>query len=264
MKNKTKASLRLILAGMMTMILTIGCTSYQKANIGLLTTEQQVCRLKSFTHLRENDSEMGISADIPVEGPQSLIDSVTVFFNEELYRYFDNGENIHVPYERVFSTDLANLTNHYRKIYTAFYDENNLDVTEFNTHWLELNLAAQTETFVTYEVVWNFMGEGLEQARSWTTFVKKDGHRLKEVISTENMLRFFQDHPETRDSGVWENVQWKLAHDGVFWLDNVGLLTDSLALQYFWNMGIFDDFFYDLRTIKPYLSKEAQELVPIM
>lgn len=216
--------------------------------------------LMRFTQFKHNDSYMNIYMDIPVNVPKVLTDSITRFFNEELYRLFDNGGDRHLAYAKVFSTDLSKLSKHYWKAYRPFYDKDAPYITPF-VHWFELNMVAQTDNYVTYEIVSGYRGEGAEEARSWATFDKSDGHRLKEVISTENMLRFFQEHPEIRNDDIWDNIQYYLNEGYNVFLNNVGLLSNSVAFQYMWNMGIYEDFTYDLEVIKPYLSKEAQELI---
>ena len=122
-------------------------------------------------------------------------------------------------------------------------------------------MVAQTASYVTYEIVNVFFGEGLEEARSWVTFAKSDGHRVQDVITTESMILFYQENPDERDNDVWGHIQYKLDNNEMIHLDNVGLLNDSLAFQFIWNVGIYEDFKYDLATIKPYLSREAQKLI---
>lgn len=227
-----------------------------------LVIKQQACFLKDYTHLQEKDCGLGIVADLPVKGPKTLVDSITVFLNEELYEYFDyDADNHHLPYEKVFSTDIPHLLKHYQKVYRPYYDVKNPNVCEFVSHCIELNLVAQTATYVTYEVVHQFFGEGLEEARTWVTFAKSDGHRLQEVITPDNLLRFFLDHPEQRNKDIWDDIIYTMNEYGSLKSFSVGLLNDSLVFQYVWAPGIFDDFKCSLELWKPYLSPEAQELV---
>ena len=242
---------------------TIGFATNPKDGDDTLSIKRQTCFLKDFTHLQEKDCGLYIVADLPMKGPKTLVDSITVFLNEQLYEYFDYSTdgNHRLSYEKVFSTDIPHLLKHYQKAYRPFYDVKNPDVCEFATHCLELNLVAQTGIYVTYEVIYDFFGEGLEEARSWVTFAKSDGHRLQEVIATDNLLRFFQEHPEQRNNDIWNDIMFNLNEYGSLRPYNVGLLNDSLAFQYIWAPGIFDDFKYSLELWKPYLTPEAQELV---
>jgi hypothetical protein len=227
-----------------------------------LVIKRETCFLKDYTHLQEKDCGLDIVADLPVKGPKKLVDSITVFLNEELYEYFDyDADNHHLPYEKVFSNDIPHLLKHYQKAYRPYYDVKNPDICEFSTHCIELNLVAQTTTYVTYEVVYQFFGEGLEESRSWVTFAKSDGHRLQEVITFDNLMRFFQEHPEQRDKDIWDDIVHAMSENGSPKSFSMGLLNDSLAIQYAWAPGIFDDFKYSLEPWKPYLTPEAQELV---
>jgi hypothetical protein len=238
-------------------LLVTGCASDRDA----IKVERHSCFLMHFSYYEPDDSDMEIFIDIPVNAPKALTDSITSFLNEELYCLFENGDDRHLPYEKVFSTDLPNLANHYWDAYRSFYGADDPYITEF-VHWFELNLVAQTDTYLTYEVVCGFIGEGPEESRSWTTFVKKDGRRLKEVVNDENMLRFYKDNPEFRNESVWEYVEWVMSEGYDPRLgSSVGLLNDSVAHQYMFAPGIYEDIKYPLEVIKPYLSEEAQQLV---
>lgn len=243
---------------------TSGFAANPKGGDDTLVIKRQTCFLKDYTHLQERDCGLGIAADLPVKGPQALVDSITVFLNEELYRYFDystNG-NHRLPYKKVFSTDIPHLLKHYQKVYRPYYNVKNPDVCEFATHCIELNLVAQTATYVTYEVIHQFFGEGLEEARSWVTFAKSDGHRLKDVITTDKIIHYLQEHPEANDNGVWKDIRECMAkNDNFSNAIHAGLLNGKLALQFIWTPGIYDDSQYDLAPLKPYLSAEAQALV---
>ena len=242
--------------------LTTGFAATPKGSDDTLAIKRQMCFLKDYTHLQERDCGLAVDADLPVKGPKTLLDSITVFLNEELYEYFDHdADNHRLPYEKVFSTDIPHLLKHYQKAYRPYYDVKNPDVCEFATHCIELNLVAQTPTYVTYEVVYQFFGEGLEEARTWVTFAKSDGHRLKAVITTDNLLRFFKEHPEQRNNDLWNDIMTTMNEDGFLRSYNVGLLNDSMAFQYVWAPGIFDDFKYSLEPWKPFLTPEAQEFV---
>lgn len=242
---------------------TVSFAANPKGDGDTLAIKRQICFLKDFTHLQEKDCGLAVTADLPVKGSKTLVDSITVFLNEELYGYFDyEADNHRLPYEKVFSTDIPHLLKHYQKVYRPYYDVKNPNVCEFATHCLELNLVAQTETYVTYEVIYVFFGEGLEEARFWVTFAKSDGHRLKEVVSTDNLTRYLREHPEVNDNGVWSDIRECMAKNDDFSRSiQAGLLNGKLALQFIWAPGIYDDSQYDLTPLKPYLSAEAQALV---
>ena len=238
-----------------------GCKSNEAVGAQPLVVERQECFLKNYTHLTEV-LPLTIDIDLPVEGPQLLMDSVTAFLNEALYEFFDNEKECHLPYDSVFSKDVERLAEHYRDAYKPFFLADGINEHEFGADCLELNLVAQTDSYVTYEVDRVFFGEGVETGIEWVTFAKSDGHRLGEVISEDGMLRFYREHPKLRSEDVWSNVQFHLSDSsGVGLACEVGLLNDSVAHQYVYTTGIFEDLKYPLDSIAPYLSKEARELI---
>lgn len=262
MKKNNRTFSAVVITMMTLNLLIVGCVTNTTTDDGTVATERQECFLKHFTHLRENDCDLVITADLPVKGAKTVIDSITVFLNEQLYEYFDKGEDgFRLPYETVFSADIPHLLEHYRDAYSPYFDADSTHICEFATHCLELNMVAQTATYITYEINNVFFGEGIEEARSWVTFAKADGHRLRSVISPENLVRFFQEHPEQRNSDIWNDIQSKTENNESLRVFNVGLLNDSLAFQYVWTTGAYDDSKYDLTTLRPYLSTEAQELI---
>ena len=228
-----------------------------------LVTERQEHLLKYFTHMTGEVYPQTVAIDIPTEGSPSLMDSIAVFLNGKLYAFFDNGEERHLTYESVYSMDVRHLVDHYCEAYAPFLLADSTDEHMFATDCLEMNLVAQTNAYVTYEVVEAFIGEGVEIAKEWVTFVKSDGHRLTEVISNPEMLHFYREHPDLRSEDVWEDVlhHGSEADSLVDIVCSVGLLNDSITHQYVYAPGIFEDVTYPLNEIAPYLSKEAQRLI---
>ncbi len=256
MKNAKKPDLLIMVLFQTWVFLALGCSSNLKT-ANPLVVETQTCILKHVNFYDLDEFDMAITIDIPVNAPKVLADSITAFLNERLYQYFDNGEKIHIPYESVYSTDLQHLADHYWDTYRSFYDQQDPDY-----HWLFLNLVAQTDTYITYEFVKAFRGEGVHEFRNWITFFKKDGRQLKEAIGFENMMRFYEDYPELMEYGVWCDAQYLLADGNDIDMYEAGLLNDSLAFMYVWDNTDYNDVFkYDMRIIEPYLSEEAQKLV---
>lgn len=260
MRNKAKASLWLLLTGVTILTLTC-CRTSRETFSGTLVVEKQVCVLKSFMHLPEMFCDLYVAIDNPVDGPKYLTDSITVFFNESLYEFFDNGEDRHLPYSSVYTSDLKHIAEHYREAYRPYFLPDSTMEHEFNMDCLELKLVAQTDTYVTYEVNWIFFGEGEEVAADWVTFAKSDGHRLNSVISNEDMLRFYRENPKYRDENVWSHIQYQLSQGNEVWMGSpTGLLGDSVAHQFQYTTGIYEDLKYPMEAIRPYLSNEAQEM----
>ena len=243
--------------------LTAGYAASPKTDNDTVVVKTQSCFLKNYTHIEKNDCGLGIVADLPVKGPKTLIDSITLYLNEQLYWFFDYDENNrHLPFEKVFSTNIPKLLNQYRKAYKPYFDVHNPEICEFGTNFLELNLVAQTETYITYECIYAYYGEGLEEARYWVTFDKSDGHRLKEIVTADNLIRYLREHPEVDDDGVWGDIRESMAENDNFSRPiHAGLLNGKLALQFIWAPGIYDDSQYDLAPLMSYLSAEAQALV---
>ena len=218
--------------------------------------------MKDYTHITGETYPLTIDIDIPVEGPQALIENITDFLNEELYNFFDYYQN-YIPYESLYSKDAKHLIEHYREAYAPYFTADTTGTCFFKTHCMEIKLAAQTKTYVTYQVDYIFFGEGLEVMTEWTTFDKSDGHRLEEVISDAEMLRFYREHPELRNDDIWSNILFNCQEDDAPSVptSDFGLLSDSLAHQYTYATGIYEDMTYPLDVIAPYLSEEAQELI---
>ena len=240
-----------------------GCQASRNRDTQQLVTERQECILKSFRHLPEVVDTLTIGVDVPVKGSRQMIDSITVFLNQALYAFFDDGEACHLPYGQVFTKDLRTIASHYREAYAPFFKADGEEWHEFTSDCLEIGLAAQTDAYVTYQIDHIFYGEGLEVARDWVTFVKSDGHRLKEVISGADLLRFYRDCPEYRNEDIWQDVHFHAPDlSNVHEIDGTtGLLPDSVVHQYVYAPGIFEDVSYPLEAIGKYLSREAKEVV---
>ena len=253
MKNLAKSSTWLLFTGAMMALLSVACTTSRKVSQPF-AVERQTCILKHINFYDIDEFDASITIDVPINAPKHLTDSLTALINKNLYELFEYGDEIHIPYQNVYSPDLSHIADRYWEAYRSFYDER-----DFSTHWLDMLLVAQTDTYITYEEVWAFRGEGIHEGYHWTTFAKNDGHRLKEEISNENLLRFFEDYPELSDSDIVDAILRNLSAG--FDFCETGLLNDSLAFVYVWGGGHDEIETYDLKTIKPYLSEEAQKLV---
>ena len=241
----------------------MSCQSSRDRNSQTVVTERQECFLKYFEHLPGQIDTLTIGIDVPVKGSRQVIDSITVFLNQTLYAFFDDGEDCHLPYEQVYSKNVRKLASHYREAYAPLFMTDGKDFHEFGSDCLEIGLAAQTDTYVTYEIDHIFFGEGLEVAKEWVTFVKSDGRRLKEVISGAGLLRFYKDCPEYRNEDIWRDVCFYApdSTDVRKIEGTTGLLPDSVEHQYLYAPGIFEDVSYPLEAIGPYLSQEALALI---
>lgn len=261
--KKTKKTVQWLLVIAVIIFALTSCGSGKDDCSQKLETEHQECTLRNHTHVTGMVYPFFIGIDMPVKGPQTLMDSLTSFLNESLYRYFDDdGEYRRLPYESVYSRDLEHLLEHYQEAYRPFFMADSSEEHEFNSDCLTIQLVAQTDKYVTYELDWIYFLEGDVIASEWVTFDKCDGHRLGEIISDEKMQRFFEEHPECWDKGVWEYTQWKFSDGNDMLAGNpVGLVGDTIAYQFMFAPGILEDLRFPLEAIKPYLSEEAQKLV---
>lgn len=239
-------------------LLLTSCLPNQKTIAQPVVTERQTCFLKQYMHLEEL-FPLTIAMDVPIEGSRMVLDSITCFLNETLYQFFDTGEAHLFPFESVFSKKTKQIATHYRETYAPSFHVDRTDEHEFAADCLEVNLVAQTDTYLTYEICHIFFGEGIETAKEWVTFAKNDGHRLAEVISRSDLLAFYKSQPDYRNNGVWEDLCYQSGACEVG--GSLGLLTESVAHQYVYAPGIFEDITYPLTAIAPYLSKEAQQLI---
>ena len=193
-----------------------------------------------------------IQMDIPIAGPQMLVDSLTAFFNEQLYEYCEEEGDAHKKFEKVRTNNVANLLQHYFDIYKPYF----LKEMEWSSCF-SIVLLAQTENYVTYGSTHHHCGGSCGSEMFCYVFSKKDGHRLGEIISHENLEKFYADHKEYTK---WE-YSWEYMSDLNLPRDYFGLLEDSLlfAVNGVGNHYEVQQFGYE--KMLPYLSKEAQQFI---
>ena len=145
MKSAKKLGL-LLIAGMI-MLMPTGCGTNRETANKPFEVKRQSCPMKHIVHVLD-EFDATIFMDYPVNAPKQLTDSITAYINETLYTYFeyDGYENvIHIPYQNVYSTDLPRIAKHYWDAYKSFYDQHDPVY-----HWLDMNIVAQTDTYITY------------------------------------------------------------------------------------------------------------------
>ena len=205
-------------------LLLTGC----RASRLVVETRERV--LDVFTLPTGESSDMTVSIEYPVKGPQCLLDSITTFLDESFGRYLVSGFPAGEDYE---------------------------------FHCLAVKVAARTDAYVTYEIDRIFFGEGLEILMDWVTFARSDGHRLPEIISEAALVRFYKEHPEYRSRDIWEHVVWtSREYDHPLEIGGtVGLLKDTVIHQYVYAQGIYEEVVIPLKAIAPYLSEETRRLI---
>lgn len=251
-------------------LLLLGCQHKQKSQPEkqpqLVEVERQECVLQHMTGtIPSEEADIGMTIDAPISGDKVLIDSIVHLINAEMYDFLESGHETCFAPEEVYCADPKQLVKHYYDAYKPFMiDSCHRDEQPYcfcDTHYLNVILIDQTESFVTYEANGLFIGEGDCWYRKWVTFCPGDGHQLQEVITTEDFMRFFEDHPEQQD-GFYKIMKERLDEgDEVNWRNTFGLTKDKLLLEFFFAPGIVDDAEYSMSDIKPYLSDEAQKLL---
>ena len=74
-------------------------------------------------------------------------------------------------------------------------------------------------------------------------------------------MRFLEENPDQR-TYTWEDMQIRISEGyDVEGRNYFGLKSDSVWNEYLYAPGIIDTLWYDMKVIKPYLSKEAKELL---
>lgn len=205
--------------------------------------------------------------DVPVNGPQALVDSVMILVNREVYKMceycieFVDSPDEHVAYseKEMFTNDGERLLNHYLEKYKPLIEDS-----LWNTFGLEMKMEAQTEKYVTYGVENFYCGANCSSEKHFYTFDKSDGHLVRDIISHENLERFFKDYPEytsIEDDPWFGRVGWQFSLEDDASKYEYGLLDDhfSLAIHGYDKHFLLLSFPYG--QIFSYLSPEAQALV---
>ena len=191
--------------------------------------------------------------DVPVEGPQPLLDSIKAFLNENLYLAFEavdfEEDSTWFTPKDVYADDMSSLLDSY----VGKYSEHLKNMEWIWTSSFSFFLVAQTESFVTYGLE-AYQGRG--SVMYCHTFSKKDGHEVGEIITKENLLRFLKNHPDVKHP--FYNVDLLKNKEVSF---DFGLLEDGALCiaEPIQNCNIISKFGY--KELLPYLSTEAQELV---
>lgn len=132
----------------------IGCQSGNQINTSDLEVSEQIDTIRGG-HEGNNYCWVSFNVDVPVNGPQVLVDSVMALVNREVYKMceycieFSERPDEHVAYseKEMFSNDGERLLNHYMDKYKSLIEDS-----LWNTFGLELKMEAQTEKYVTYGV----------------------------------------------------------------------------------------------------------------
>ena len=201
---------------------------------------------------------VAFDVDIPIKGPQLLMDSLLVFVNKQLYGacesnvHFDE-DTVTFNKEDMFTDDGERLFGYYMEKYRPLIQDS-----LWRTFGMTMKMEAQTETFVTYGLELFYCGAGCSSDKYYYTFDKSDGHQIKEIISHDNLVRFFKDYPKYAAN---EEYSWEFNPDTDYFNTCYGLLEDSLSLVI---LGAYNHYFsveIPLDWISSYLSPEVQTML---
>ena len=205
--------------------------------------------------------------DVPVAGSQVLRDSVDAFLNEQLYQFMESQVGQYDDYgqytktksfDEVHTDDSGNLLKHYLDIYQPYMKK--------QVDWLftySITILAQTDNFVTYGVFHYRCGAMCSDEMSCYTFSKKDGHRLRDIISKENLTKYFAGHKEIEEKYEVDDEDEERNVDlAQFWdSDCIALLEDQVLYVVNGMASHYTCETFDYKDILPFLSKEAQAFV---
>lgn len=259
MKNIAKASLWLLLTGLM-MLAAASCGTQKKDQFDqqTLVVERQNVQLTSH---HDGYYEGAFAVDIPVSGPRPLRDSLKVFLNQQLHEAFESSletsldfDSLHFTANELFHDKLSDMLPYYEEKYLPFADE------LFNPMSFSLLLISQTDQFVTYGLEYYACGGSCGSSFHCFTFSKKDGQKIGNLISWNDILRFINDHPEAEHPFG----QWQLESNDTSWfreLFDAGLTEEGLLVINEDQMNHYVAGLLQYEDVLPYLSKEAQDIV---
>lgn len=266
MKTTKTFAICLFAAGILCITL-MGFQNHTKTEKQPLVVERQKCAFQFMVgFIPSHDIDIGMTVDVPVGGDKTLVDSVMHLLNEAVYEFLESGQGSGFNPEQVYCADGKQFVKHYYDAYKPLiadtcYEAEGTPGRFCDLEYLTVTLLDQTDKFVTYEIVSLFLGEGADYCYKWVTFNKADGHRLRVIVNDEDVPPLLKCTSGTKYD-VWDDVEYRFSIGGeVSWRCNFGLTSDSLWCQYFYAPGIEETFPFDMKTARPYLSKEAKELL---
>ena len=259
MKHFAKASLWLLLTGLMTFVI-VRCGTQKKDQFDqqMVMVERQNAQLRSH---HGGYYEGDFAVDIPVTAPRPLMDSLKVFLNKELHEVFESSlessstsDSLHFSSEELFQDCLRVILSNYEDKYRPFEDE------LFNPMDFRFFLIAQTNQFITYGLEYYACGGSCGSSFNCFTFSKKDGCRIDNLITWNDILRFINEHPEVEHPfGQWQHES-KDSNGLSEWFD-AGLTEEGLLVINEDQMNHYVAGMLQYEDVLPYLSKEAQDIV---
>lgn len=263
MMNEMKRTLLLLSASLV--IAFQGCGSAKVERSKDLQVMEQTDTIYGNSDENGNDYAL-FTIDVPVNGPQALVDSLMAFINNELYdacesnAHFDE-DIVLFNKKSLFSDDGERLLSQYMEKYKPIIQDS-----LWRTFGLILKMEAQTERYVTYGLEFSYCGAGCSSEKLFYSFDKKDGHQIKEIISHDNLVRFFEDYPEYNSIGAdpWTGEPcWKFYPNEDFLNSRYGLMDDHFVLSIYGDGRNYMLATFPYSQIFSYLSHEAQTLIEL-
>ena len=253
-RARISISVCLIAMGISTIL--SGCTDSKQVDSKDLEVVEQADSV--IATIDDENFSAHFTLDVPVKGPQVLIDSVLALVNYELYNSLEESAHfdedvVLFTREEMFSKDGEQLLKSYMDKYGPILKDSLWRVYDF-----KLKMEAQTESYVTYGLEHFHCGGSCGSEKYYYTFDKSDGHQVKEIITPENIASFMKDNP---DFATNKEFEWEFDAENEFEDQNYGLLDNTLSLVISGHGNHF--FLVDIPfdKISSYLSQEAQTLL---
>lgn len=209
---------------------------------------------------------LSATVDFPTDGPQPLTDSVCNFIREVIYYLFDDQDSsipeaIHIPFNTVCSWNGDNIVTDFISNYSPLYQRSTLGV---GADYLTLAFLAQTETFITYVVQRCSCGASCSYDDSYCTFRKIDGHLIDFPLRNNGFASFLKKYPKYTD--LLQSADYGLDEGYAYAYLDVDGLTYRYRVFSEWPDYNPEEGWHEITIpyseIKPYLTKEAQALIP--
>ena len=247
------------------MLSVVGCDTTHIEQSQDLMVLQQTDSVRGGATGRNDYCTIDLTVDAPVGGPKALVDSVMTFVNHEMYDFCEfcshvDDETKSFSAKEAFTSKGDRLLSSYMRRYKPIIEDS-----LWNTYFsLSLLMESQTTSFVTYGQEHYHCGASCGSEKYYHTFDKKDGHRVREIISRESIAEFFNDYPEyqrLRGDIMLGWPDWEYSSHHVFESTDFGLGADSLLISISDVGNHFATLKIPYRQILSYLSQEAQALV---
>lgn len=269
-----KTSLLFITVGMMMAFFFVGCqsrdskTSEDPVEIGIQENLLVVERHQIYL-----DWDFSVVADLPISNhlyvdhdSHSLSKTVSSVINQELHSLLDKFsiERSDKEKEAYYNQTMTSSDEPIFDLDEIMHEYQSIKEEYVGGQWITFALIAQTESFVTYGLEQYHCGGSCGSEFYCYTFSKKDGHRVNNLISWEDILRFINDHPKADHPFDQWQLEAEVSDMNDSHLYDAGLLNDGLLFvnEDQVNHYVIGKIAY--KDVLPYLSAEAQKLVKTM